>query len=83
MPSLHVAWAAWAALAIWMLTRRALLRMLGCLHVLVTVVIVLATANHLFLDAVAGIATTTVASLVVVVGYGCEGLAPSSVSRSS
>ncbi len=58
VPSLHVAWALWAAVAVWALTRRALPRLLAGGHVLLTVVIIVATANHLLVDAVAGAAVT-------------------------
>jgi hypothetical protein len=62
MPSLHVAWALWCVLAVWAIRRdvRA-----GCgivVYALATSVVVMATANHYFLDVVAGAATTIVAT---------------------
>jgi hypothetical protein len=69
VPSLHVAWALWAAAACWLLTRRVGYRLLACVHVALTVVVIVATANHLLLDAVAG-AAVTVLGAVVVAGVG-------------
>jgi hypothetical protein len=54
MPSLHVAWAVWAAVAVGAMLRRWWQRALVALHPLVTVFVVLATANHFLADAVAG-----------------------------
>ncbi len=65
MPSLHAAWAAWAAVAFVVLTRRMLPRLLACLHVLLTVVVILGTANHLLVDALAGVAATGFGLVVV------------------
>jgi hypothetical protein len=61
MPSLHVAWASWCAIAIWQLTRRPAIRVLATLYPLLTCLVVLGTANHFLLDVVAGVATVTLA----------------------
>ncbi|TWE27716.1 PAP2 superfamily protein [Prauserella muralis] len=52
MPSLHVAWAVWAALVVSLARHR--LRWLVWLYPLTTTAVVLATGNHYLLDAVAG-----------------------------
>lgn len=57
MPSDHVAWAALVALGAWTATRSRW-RLLGVAHLLVTVVVVVATGNHYWLDAAAGLALT-------------------------
>ncbi len=57
MPSLHIAWASWSALAIWRLSRRRALRALGPLHVTITAFVVIATGNHYLVDVLAGGAT--------------------------
>jgi hypothetical protein len=57
MPSLHVAWASWAALAVWRGARRPWVRALALLHPLLTSVVVLVTGNHWLLDVLAGEAT--------------------------
>ncbi|MFI8187310.1 phosphatase PAP2 family protein [Streptomyces sp. NPDC085946] len=57
MPSLHVGWALWCGVILWRHgggTRTA--RTAAVLYPLVTTVVVMGTANHYFLDAVAGAA---------------------------
>jgi len=55
MPSLHVAWAAWCAAAVVTATRTRW-RHLAWLYPAATTFVVLASANHFVLDAVAGLA---------------------------
>jgi hypothetical protein len=50
LPSLHVAWAIWAAIALCTVVRKPLLRILVWLYPVVTVTDVLATGNHYLLD---------------------------------
>ena len=57
MPSLHVAWALWCAIALFTLAERRWVRMLGLLYPACTVFVVLGTANHFILDAVGGVLT--------------------------
>jgi hypothetical protein len=64
MPSLHIAWAAWSALAIWRIFRHRRGAVLAWVYPLVTAVAVMATGNHYFLDVVAGAATMAVATVV-------------------
>jgi len=66
MPSLHVAWAIWCALAVWFIRKDRLSRGLAVVYTLATAVVVLATANHYFLDVMGGIATAGVAALAAV-----------------
>jgi hypothetical protein len=54
MPSLHVAWAVWAAVALASLTTRRLVKGLLALHPLLTTVVVLMTGNHYVIDVLAG-----------------------------
>jgi hypothetical protein len=56
MPSLHIAWACWCALAVWRMTSRRALRALGVLYPCVTAVIVCATGNHFLFDVLGGAA---------------------------
>ncbi|MFG2618177.1 phosphatase PAP2 family protein [Streptomyces sp. NPDC048507] len=56
MPSLHVGWALWCGLLVWRCARRPLVRALGLAYPALTAVVVMGTANHYFLDAVAGAA---------------------------
>ncbi len=68
MPSLHVAWAVWCALALYPMFRHWALRALVVAYPVMTTLVVVATGNHFFLDAVAGTflagLTWAVASLV-------------------
>jgi hypothetical protein len=54
MPSLHVAWAVWCALALYPVIRHWALRVLVVAYPLMTTLVVVATGNHYFFDAVAG-----------------------------
>jgi hypothetical protein len=63
MPSLHMAWAAWCAVALWRLSSRVWVRGLALLHPCMTTVAVLATGNHYVLDVLAGVATLGAAML--------------------
>ena len=59
MPSLHIAWASWSALALYQIAgaRHRLLRGVIVAYPLVTAVIVIATGNHWLTDVVAGALT--------------------------
>ena len=54
MPSLHVGWALWVAWVGGTLARRRWVRVVAALYPVATTVVVLGTANHFLLDAVAG-----------------------------
>ncbi|MGW1726727.1 phosphatase PAP2 family protein [Streptomyces sp. NPDC002306] len=54
MPSLHVGWAVWSGWLIFRHARRRALRTLGLLYPALTTLVVVATGNHYFADAVAG-----------------------------
>jgi diacylglycerol O-acyltransferase / wax synthase len=56
MPSLHIAWACWCALAVWRMTSRPALRVLAVLYPCLTAVIVCATGNHFLFDVLGGAA---------------------------
>lgn len=66
MPSLHLAWATWAALTVWAMTRRRWLRVLVVAHVVLTGLIVIATGNHYVFDVAVG--TMLGAATAVVTG---------------
>ncbi|MFF7590441.1 phosphatase PAP2 family protein [Kitasatospora purpeofusca] len=61
MPSLHIAWALWCALAVVTATRNRWVRAAALSYPSMTLLVVLGTANHWVLDAVAG-------TLLVVLG---------------
>ncbi|MFI9587945.1 phosphatase PAP2 family protein [Streptomyces sp. NPDC052236] len=54
MPSLHVGWALWCGVLLWRHGRTPLMKAIGVAYPLLTVFVVMGTANHYFLDAVAG-----------------------------
>ncbi|MFH8841108.1 phosphatase PAP2 family protein [Streptomyces sp. NPDC017868] len=56
MPSLHVGWALWCGVMLWRYGRTPLTKALGLAYPLVTALVVMGTANHYLLDAVAGAA---------------------------
>jgi PAP2 superfamily len=64
MPSLHMAWAAWSALALWRIFAGRRFRWLVWLYPGVTSVAVLSTGNHYVLDVIAGLATLVVAMVI-------------------
>ena len=66
MPSLHVAWALWCAGAVWLVRRDWASRLVAVGYVVFTAMAVMATANHFFLDVVAGAATATAAAAAAV-----------------
>ncbi|MFI9718117.1 phosphatase PAP2 family protein [Streptomyces sp. NPDC052396] len=55
MPSLHVGWALWSGLALWKYSSRTWVRVAGVAYPLAIALVVMGTANHYFLDAVAGV----------------------------
>ena len=64
MPSLHMAWAAWCAVALWRLSPRVWIRGAAVLYPCMTALAVLATGNHYLLDVLAGFATLAVAMAI-------------------
>ncbi|MEU1124075.1 phosphatase PAP2 family protein [Streptomyces sp. NPDC005899] len=64
MPSLHVGWALWCGVLLWRHGRHPLVRAAGVAYPLITVLVVMGTANHYFLDAVAGAAVMGVGALL-------------------
>lgn len=51
MPSLHVGWALWVSVVLARVTARRSVQAVSALHVAVTLLVVMATANHYLLDA--------------------------------
>jgi hypothetical protein len=65
MPSLHMGWALWSAIVVWYCTRKRWARTLAVLYPLATLLVIVGTANHFIIDAVAGAA-------VVGAGFGIQ-----------
>ncbi|MGW0532905.1 phosphatase PAP2 family protein [Streptomyces sp. NPDC003032] len=54
MPSMHIGWSLWCGLTIFALASAPWARILGLLYPTATLVVIVATANHFWLDAVGG-----------------------------
>ena len=68
MPSLHVGWSTWSALAVWPLLRRTWAKVLWALYPVSIFFCIVVTANHWILDAVGG-------WVVLAIGYlGARGI---------
>jgi PAP2 superfamily len=61
MPSLHIGWSLWCAFAIVTLAKHRWVRVLGALYPIATTFVILGTANHYVVDAVAGAVTLLLA----------------------
>jgi hypothetical protein len=67
MPSLHISWALWCGITIFVVSRVTWLRILGLLYPIGTLMVIVGTANHFVLDAVGG-------ALVLAIGFGIQWL---------
>lgn len=54
MPSMHIGWSLWCGLTIFALTKIPWVRVLAVLYPAATLLVIVATANHFWLDAVGG-----------------------------
>lgn len=73
MPSMHIGWSLWCGITIAVLARRMWVRVLGVVYPGVTLMVIVATANHFWLDAVGGVACLAVGFAVA---YGVHGRWP-------
>ncbi|MEU5363064.1 phosphatase PAP2 family protein [Streptomyces sp. NPDC005925] len=64
MPSLHVGWALWCGVLLWRHGGTVTAKVFGVAYPLLTTIVVMGTANHYFLDAVAGAAVMGVGLLL-------------------
>ncbi|GGR02498.1 inositol phosphorylceramide synthase [Streptomyces netropsis] len=55
MPSMHIGWSTWCGITIALLARVVWVRVLGLLYPVATLVVIVSTANHFWLDAVGGL----------------------------
>jgi hypothetical protein len=67
MPSLHIAWALWAGVSVFMCARAVWARTLGLLYPIFTLIVIIGTANHYIVDAVGG-------AVVVALAFGIQAL---------
>ncbi|MFE9427996.1 phosphatase PAP2 family protein [Kitasatospora sp. NPDC006697] len=54
MPSMHIGWSLWCGLTVFFLAERAWVRALGLVYPAATLLVIIATANHFWMDAVGG-----------------------------
>ncbi|EST23710.1 phosphatase PAP2 family protein [Streptomyces roseochromogenus] len=70
MPSMHIGWSMWCGLTIFTLASVPWVRMLGLLYPATTLLVIVATANHFWLDAVGGVLCLAFGFTVARVWYG-------------
>ncbi|ANS64786.1 integral membrane protein [Streptomyces lincolnensis] len=70
MPSMHIGWSLWSGLTIFALASVPWVRVLGLLYPAATLVVIVATANHFWLDAVGGMLCLAFGFTVARVWYG-------------
>ncbi|MEV0371588.1 phosphatase PAP2 family protein [Streptomyces sp. NPDC050636] len=70
MPSMHIGWSLWCGITIAMLAGPLWARALGLLYPTVTLLVIVCTANHFWLDAIGGVLCLTFGFGVAFVWYG-------------
>ncbi|MGW5625060.1 phosphatase PAP2 family protein [Streptomyces olivaceus] len=70
MPSMHIGWSVWCGLTIFALASVPWVRVLGLVYPALTLVVIVATANHFWLDAVGGVLCLAFGYAVAAVWYG-------------
>jgi hypothetical protein len=63
MPSMHIGWSTWCAVAMWPLLRRRWQRAVVFLYPLATLFCIIVTANHYWIDGLGGLVCFTVGTL--------------------
>lgn len=70
MPSMHIGWSLWCGLTIFALAKLPWVRILGLLYPAMTLLVIVSTANHFWLDAVGGMLCLSFGFMVSRVWYG-------------
>ncbi|MEU5161512.1 phosphatase PAP2 family protein [Streptomyces sp. NPDC020875] len=70
MPSMHIGWSLWCGLIIFMVAKAPWAKILGLLYPALTLVVIVATANHFWLDAVGGVLCLGFGFLLSYLWYG-------------
>ncbi|UDL99506.1 phosphatase PAP2 family protein [Streptomyces longhuiensis] len=70
MPSMHIGWSLWCGLTIFALASAPWVRILGLLYPALTLVVIVSTANHFWLDAVGGMLCLAFGFTVARLWYG-------------
>lgn len=74
MPSMHIGWSTWSAVVLLPLVRQRWAKGLVCLHPVITLVCIMLTANHYWIDGVGGL-------VCLAAGYGVARMVTRSGSR--
>jgi hypothetical protein len=72
MPSMHIGWSVWSGLMIFALVRVPWVRVLAVLYPVATLTVIVATANHFWLDAVGGLLCLAFGWTVARLLYGAD-----------
>ncbi|MFD7921853.1 phosphatase PAP2 family protein [Streptomyces sp. NPDC059740] len=70
MPSIHIGWSLWCGLCLALLARPVWVRVAGLLYPLLTLTVIVSTANHFWLDAVGGALCLGLGTAVAYLWYG-------------
>ncbi|MFG2865502.1 phosphatase PAP2 family protein [Streptomyces sioyaensis] len=70
MPSMHIGWSLWCGITIALLAKPLWARVLGLCYPALTLLVIVSTANHFWLDALGGVACLSVGFAVASVWYG-------------
>jgi hypothetical protein len=77
MPSLHVGWALWVSVVLARITARRSVQVISALHVALTAYVIMATANHYLLDAVAVVVPVAIGVKLASWAHEDRGVVPS------
>ncbi|GAB2772645.1 hypothetical protein GCM10027073_01650 [Streptomyces chlorus] len=72
MPSMHIGWSVWCGLTVFALARVPWAKVLGLLYPAGTLVVIVATANHFWLDAVGGVLCLAFGYALATLWYGSK-----------
>jgi hypothetical protein len=64
MPSLHIGWSTWCAIAVWPLLRRRWTKVALLLYPILTLFCIVVTANHFWIDGIGGLLAFGVGALI-------------------
>ncbi|MEU5434757.1 phosphatase PAP2 family protein [Streptomyces sp. NPDC020719] len=70
MPSMHIGWSLWCGLTIFALAKAPWAKILGLLYPAATLLVIVSTANHFWLDAVGGVLCLSFGFLISYAWYG-------------
>ncbi|GAA2343223.1 inositol phosphorylceramide synthase [Streptomyces caniferus] len=70
MPSMHIGWSLWCGITIALLAKPLWARALGLLYPATTLLVIVSTANHFWLDALGGVACLSVGFALASLWYG-------------